>query len=278
MIFLLVAVPSAIRAQASICSVDGTHSSFTIFGDSRAGLLFMGTPGTTPDNSMRPAARWGGVADKPANYPTGTINGAEAYPGGPLIIQEGQIKNHPQDQFWFGSGVTYSFPMDQNTVAFLKAAAIWAVVSAFGPFGFFALAAVGNELMSLIDTIGRAVPPTTSSAWNDRLLRCAADGVPYRPSPRTVISLGGNDMKDFFQDMERSEALYLLTMAVMNPLQFMKDTLLHGGSKRLHLEAFWLWSFEAKEDQIVEGIKSIVHYHLDNATVQPPEPNQVMLA
>ncbi|MCB1175178.1 MAG: hypothetical protein KDK39_16505 [Leptospiraceae bacterium] len=251
----------------------------TIFGDSRAFLLSTGMA-SMHGSPHRPAVFFDLVTEV-----YGTINGATDPVTGQRIIADGQITHGSSYNLgWPGATATDSEKLDAP-VDLLLSIALWSLISAFGPLGFLFGWLIGlltlKELLAQAQNLREAVNAHHGqNNWNRRLVECVVNyHQPVRTSNKIVISIGGNDMKDFYEYLEGYEALYFFFRVITNPRDYLKSLLYGKGFiSKWSKEAFWLWQFEVKEDAIVQETKSLISYHLNNQVVAPyTKPNEVML-
>ncbi len=123
---------------------------------------------------------------------------------------------------------------------------------------------------------GFQVAGSGAKNWNRRWDLCRGIYAnPYITSPKMILHLGGNDMKDFYQYMKQVEVLYEIIRAISNPVSFLAN--LFTGRREKENELFWYWQFEAKEDGIVEGMKAYSSKLMEQNGNHAPALNQILL-
>lgn len=105
-----------------------------------------------------------------------------------------------------------------------------------------------------------AYDPRSERVWSEQLRSCADRGAPYVTAENVVLHLGGNDMKDFYDDMERLEPLYLWLRLLTEPKSLVADWF--AGRDLGPDELSWWWAFQVKELEITQAVAKLVDHHL----------------
>ncbi|MCB1174419.1 MAG: hypothetical protein KDK39_12685 [Leptospiraceae bacterium] len=272
------------------CGYGPEGAELTFFGDSRAWNLATGLGLPAAGVEPRPAI---GLDTNPRSdaygQDIGTVSAARDVATGNLIIAPGQITHHYSHNLGWPGATATDIESLNAPVHLLLGLAIWSIIGAFSSLGlfgivlaavagFFVLADLQKHFQNLVEVVTNS--PPDGKNWNRRLAHCILnEGLPYRTANHVVISIGGNDMLDFYNYMEGFEGLYFFFRVITNPKEYL-ESLLYGRGfiSKWSKEAFWLWQFEVKEDAIVQDTKSLIQYHLDNLVIPPyTKPNEVLL-
>ena len=95
-----------------------------------------------------------------------------------------------------------------------------------------------------------------SKNWNRHWDKCASFGRPFQLTDKIILHLGGNDMKDFFAFIDKMESLKLAYEFFRDPIGTLAD--FFSGKKRSTNYFFWYWQIDAKQNEIVEGMKVFI--------------------
>jgi lysophospholipase L1-like esterase len=133
----------------------------------------------------------------------------------------------------------------------------------------------GSKVKPKFHILPQFMPGVDTNNWIWRINECAyGDGTPYRNTDKTILQVGGNDILDFYGQLENVEAIYLLWEAIKNPYEALYNYL--TGKTSAKVELFWFWQMEAEGNRVSNGTEAVADYFLSNLPLFG-EPNKLLL-